>query len=95
MHEQTLSSFDSTNNTEISPKSSTEMEPQLKTIVLFDWDDTLFCTKYLNMHNLNYNDIFSFKASIEEVCCYLNTELRELEQVIIFYLFHVGYTDLI
>lgn len=82
MSEQSISSFESTTtNSEISLKYSTEMESQLQTVILFDWDDTLFCTKYLGLHGLNYNEIFSCQSSLEDLCCYVNSELKDLEQV--------------
>jgi hypothetical protein len=50
-------------------------------VVIFDWDDTLFCTKYLNMHEVDYKALFSEQKSIEEVSKYLSYELQSLEDV--------------
>ena len=54
-----------------------------KRIAIFDWDDTLFCTKYLETFQLNFTDIFSFKYSLEETNPYLLNQLKELENSII------------
>jgi hypothetical protein len=55
----------------------------IKLISIFDWDDTLFCTKYFDTFNLNYSDIFSFKTSLQDFNPYLLNELKELENSII------------
>ena len=60
-----------------------EVEKQIKLISIFDWDDTLFCTKYFDTFNLNYSDIFSFKTSLQDSNPYLLNELKELENSII------------
>lgn len=54
-----------------------------KKLVIFDFDDTLFCTKYLDTFSLSYQDIFSFKTSLEEINLFLFKELIELEKTII------------
>ena len=58
------------------PKSSNEI-----TIVIFDWDNTLFCTDYLEMHKPDYNSIFKGMSSLEELGYYINDELHYLENV--------------
>jgi hypothetical protein len=60
-----------------------EVEKQIKLISIFDWDDTLFCTKYFDTFNLNYSDIFSFKTSLQDFNPYLLNELKDLENSII------------
>jgi hypothetical protein len=50
-------------------------------IALFDWDNTLFCTQYLDMLQLDYKNIFSEKKSLEEVGTYLIYEIQNLEEV--------------
>ena len=37
-----------------------------KTLLIFDFDDTLFCTKYFDSFSLPYKDIFDFKLSLEQ-----------------------------
>lgn len=51
-------------------------------VAIFDWDDTLFCTKYLDALEINLLDLFSFKISLENNFSYLVTEFNELENVI-------------
>ena len=55
----------------------------LKTLLIFDFDDTLFCTKYFDTFSLPYQDIFTFKISLEQINPCLFKELRELEQITI------------
>ena len=50
-------------------------------VAIFDWDDTLFSTSYIQNMNLNLNDIFSFKISFEDNFGYLTTEFQELQNV--------------
>lgn len=54
-----------------------------KTIMIFDFDDTLICTKYLDSLNLNYHLIFSFQSSLEDSHPSLMKELNELENTIL------------
>lgn len=54
-----------------------------RTMIIFDFDDTLICTKYLDSLSLNYQEIFDFKTSIEDTNPYLVKELNELEISII------------
>jgi hypothetical protein len=51
-------------------------------VVIFDWDDTLFCTKYLDLHVSSYKELFDEKISIDQLGMYLNHELQTLEEVI-------------
>lgn len=68
-----------------SETSSTSGEASLfsKTLIIFDFDDTLFCTKYFDTFSLSYQDIFSCKVSLEEINPCLVRELKELERTII------------
>ena len=68
-----------------SETSSTSGESSLfsKTLIIFDFDDTLFCTKYFDTFTLSYQGIFSCKVSLEEINPCLLRELKELESTII------------
>ena len=50
-------------------------------IVIFDWDNTLFCTKYLEMLNPDYDAIFSGRKCLEDYGSYLLDEIQVLEGV--------------
>ena len=64
--------------------STTGESPTIpKTLLIFDFDDTLFCTKYFDSFSLPYQDIFSFKISLEEINPCLFKEIKELEKTII------------
>ncbi len=54
-----------------------------KTLLIFDFDDTLFCTKYFDSFSLPYQDIFTYKISLEQNNPCLFKEIKELEKVII------------
>ena len=54
-----------------------------KTLLIFDFDDTLFCTKYFDSFSLPYQDIFTFKISLEQINPCLVKEIKELEKTII------------
>lgn len=69
--------------TSISNDTYTYPVIRTKTLIIFDFDDTLICTKYLDTLNLNYQSIFSFQSSLEETNPYLIKELNELETGII------------
>ena len=71
---------DNTTTEDYSPNPYEKME---KKIAIFDWDDTLFCTKYLETFQINFSDLFSFKYSIEESNPYLLNQLKDLENSII------------
>ena len=69
-----------------SKTSSTSGETTLlvtKTLIIFDFDDTLFCTKYFDTFSLIYQDIFTCKVSLEEINPCLVRELKQLESTII------------
>ena len=51
-----------------------------KTLLIFDFDDTLFCTKYFDSFSLPYKDIFDFKLSLEQANLCLFKEIKELEK---------------
>lgn len=81
MSASSIDSFESTLNSLSTPESLSRFCAFNETVVLFDWDDTLFATKYLEIHDLNYTDIFSFSKSVEDFCGFLMNELKELENV--------------
>ena len=54
-----------------------------KTLLIFDFDDTLFCTKYFASFSLPYKDIFDFKLSLEQNNPCLFKEIEELEQTLL------------
>ena len=70
-------------NTTTETSSPNPYEKMEKKIAIFDWDDTLFCTKYLETFQINFSDLFSFKYSIEESNPYLLNQLKDLENSII------------
>ena len=54
-----------------------------KTLLIFVFVDTLFCTKYFDSFSLPYQDIFTFKTSLEQINPCLFKEIKELEKTII------------
>jgi hypothetical protein len=50
-------------------------------LALFDWDNTLFCTSYLEMLQVDCKQVFSDQKSLEAFGAYLNYELQTLEEV--------------
>ena len=68
-----------------SETSSTSGESSLfsRTLLIFDFDDTLFCTKYFDTFSLSYKDIFTCRVSLEEVNPCLVRELKQLESTVI------------
>ena len=68
-----------------SEASSTSGESSLfsRTLLIFDFDDTLFCTKYFDTFSLPYKDIFTCRVSLEEINPCLVRELKQLENTII------------
>ena len=69
-------------NSETSSTSG-ELTILSKTLLIFDFDDTLFCTKYLDTFALSYQDIFTCKVSIEQMNSCLAHEIKELESAIL------------
>ena len=64
--------------------STTGESPTIsKTLLIFDFDDTLFCTKYFDTFSLPYQDIFTYKISLEQINPCLFKEIKELEKTII------------
>ena len=81
-----MTNLDSKKQTEPNSESAStigELPVVSKKLVIFDFDDTLFCTKYFDTFSLSYQDIFSFKTSLEEINLFLFKELVELEKTII------------
>jgi hypothetical protein len=54
-----------------------------KTIIIFDFDDTLFCTKYFDTFSIPYKDIFNNRILLEEINPGLVIELKQLENTIL------------
>ena len=64
--------------------STTGESPSVpKTLLIFDFDDTLFCTKYFDTFSLPYQNIFTYEISLEEINPCLFKEIKELEKTII------------
>lgn len=75
-------SYDSTHVSASRNSSLRNFDPNsTQNVAIFDWDDTLFCTKYIETLQLNLQDIFSFKLSFEDNYSYLVSEFKELEEV--------------
>ena len=69
-------------NSETSSTSG-DTVPIGKTLIIFDFDDTLFCTKYFDTFSVPYKDIFDSRIALEEINPSLVKELKELENTII------------
>ena len=69
-------------NSETSSTSG-ELTILSKTLLIFDFDDTLFCTKYLDTFALSYQDIFTCRVSLEQLNPCLSREIKELETAIL------------
>ena len=54
-----------------------------KILIIFDFDDTLFCTKYFDTFSIPYKDIFNNRISLEEINPGLVIELKQLENTIL------------
>lgn len=63
------------------PKQTFEMEKTVRNVILFDWDNTLFCTDYLNTHKVDFKALFKESVSLESFGGFLSQEIRSLEQV--------------
>ncbi len=50
-------------------------------VIIFDWDNTLFCTDYLKAQKLNFVSIFESKTTLEEEAFYLKSQIEDLEKV--------------
>ena len=61
-----------------------------KSLLIFDFDDTLFCTKYLDTFALPYQDIFTCKVSLEQMNSCLAHEIKELESAILDLFINLG-----
>jgi hypothetical protein len=69
-------------NSETSSTSG-DTAPIGKTLIIFDFDDTLFCTKYFDTFSVPYKDIFDCKITLEEINQNLVKEIKQLEGTII------------
>ncbi len=70
-----------TSDSDDDKRESDRIEVNEVKVVIFDWDNTLFCTSYLEIFQLDYRSIFSEKRAIEEVGVYLIYEIQSLEEV--------------
>jgi hypothetical protein len=75
--EESANTYDS----ERESKGSSPEMPEEHKVVILDWDNTLFCTQYLEMLQLDYKSIFSDEKSIDQVGTYLLYEIQSLEEV--------------
>jgi len=73
-------SFNTYDSDEDQKASECEEYKEVK-VVIFDWDNTLFCTSYLEMFQLDYKSIFSEQKSIEENGTFLLYDIQSLEEV--------------
>ena len=76
-------------NSETSSTSG-ELTILSKTLLIFDFDDTLFCTKYLDTFSLSYQDIFNCKVSLEQLNSCLAREIKDLESAILDLFLNLG-----
>ena len=76
-------------NSETSSTSG-ELTILSKTLLIFDFDDTLFCTKYLDTFALSYQDIFNCRISLEQMNSCLAREIKELESAILDLFINLG-----
>ena len=76
-------------NSETSSTSG-ELTILSKTLLIFDFDDTLFCTKYLDTFALSYQDIFNRRISLEQMNSCLAREIKELESAILDLFINLG-----
>ena len=76
-------------NSETSSTSG-ELTILSKTLLIFDFDDTLFCTKYLDTFALSYQDIFNCRVSLEQLNSSLAREIKDLESAILDLFLNLG-----
>ena len=76
-------------NSETSSTSG-ELTILSKTLLIFDFDDTLFCTKYLDTFALSYQDIFNCRVSLEQLNSCLAREIKDLESAILDLFLNLG-----
>jgi len=69
----------SPSNSETVPTTGENL-PIPKTLLIFDFDNALFYTKYFDSFSLPYQDIFTIKTSLEQVNPCLFKEIKELEK---------------
>jgi len=75
--EDSLNTYDSDDEVR-RPDSNESKEVR---VVIFDWDNTLFSTSYLEIFQLDFRSIFSEDKAIDEVGTFLLYEIQSLEQV--------------
>ncbi len=70
-----------TSDSEWSEEKIHEFEENDLTVAIFDWDDTLFCTRYFEMLQIDAKKIFAEEKSLEDYGAYLVYEMQTLEEV--------------
>ena len=80
---------ESSTKSETSSVSGDEISSKLNEkslVIIFDWDNTLFCTDYLKAQNIDFCSIFDGKRTLEEDAFYMKSQLEDLEKVKLFFL---------
>lgn len=72
-----------TTSIESSPNPFNTETQKDKNIAIFDWDDTLFCTKYFENFNINLQKVFDYKTDLETENPFLKKEILNIEDSII------------
>lgn len=50
-------------------------------VAIFDWDNTLFCTEYLDLFKIDYKKLFQEQMSIDQIANFLGKDLETLQDV--------------
>ena len=82
--------FKSSQTNSETSSTSGELTILSKTLLIFDFDDTLFCTKYLDTFALSYQDIFNCRVSLEQLNSCLAREIKDLESAILDLFLNLG-----
>ena len=72
-----------TTSIESSPNPFNTEAQKEKNIAIFDWDDTLFCTKYFENFKINLQKIFDYKTDLETENPFLKKEILNIENSIL------------
>ena len=75
--EAQISSTQTASETE--KKHRKKKKSKKKIAAIFDFDDTIFCTKYLDTFSLDYSRIFSGAQKVEDLNEKIVNEIRDLE----------------
>lgn len=79
-----FTSFESSTKSETSSVTDDEKSYKLNEkslVIIFDWDNTLFCTDYLKAQKIDFGSIFDGKRTLEEEAFYLKSQIEDLEKV--------------